>query len=386
MAVYGLYVRDSSRTRVAEIDDFSELILTRNWNDVGTWRITMPVSSLAAQALTFGGGIVVVRDGLTLLSGPVRQLTRTYGAEGDVVLAQGPDDLTLLKDEVAVQVPSTTTGNYTAAAQDIFPVPPAPPGPAETVIKHFVDVNIGPAATPVRRRDGLTLGADLARGTAVVGRARMQNLLTFVQELATAGSVSFALVQQVTVGGFPLQFDCYIPRNQTGIAVFSPKLGTLGAYHYTQGPPDVNYVIAGGSGELTARIFQETWDQASLQRYGRIARFIDRRDTTDVGELQQAMRDALAQGADKTEWQLTPIDTPGMQFGVAYGLGDRVTIDVDGTLIQDVVRSVTIRLDKDRGETITPYVGTPALADQAVPALFRKLGQLTTRVGNLERR
>lgn len=377
MPTYGLYVRDASRTRVGEVDDFSDLEVVLRFNAVGSWRLTLPTQSVAAQLLDFGGGFILMRDGVTLLSGPVRRLERQWSENGDVTIASGPDDLTLLADRLAYPVPSGPP--YTAQGHDVRA------GVAESVIKAYVLNNLGSSATAVRQVQGLVNATDTGRGASVTGRARFDNLLELCQGLAQAGGLGLTLVQQVAVGGFPLQFDVYVPVDRSTTARFTAQRGTLSAFTLTQAAAEANYIIAGGGGEDTARTFRESGDSASIATYGRIEEFLDQRQTTVTAELDQAIADELASKAQKTELQLTPIASPALAFVTDYHLGDTVSVVVDDTPLVDIIRTLTITLTNDKYETVTPFVGTPALADQYVPTLFRKLAEAHSRISNLER-
>lgn len=382
-ADYGVYIRNSSGLLVAQVDDYHDLTLTLRFNDVGGWRMTLPTQSLAAQALAFGGGLVVIRNGESILSGDVRSLDRSWTADGDTLIADGPDDMTLLADEVASPDPSLSgpdgSDHYATQVAD------ARSGAAETVIKAYVDANIGPSAVPTRQRPGLVIETDTGSGNAVVGRARFQPLLELVQELATAGGLGFRLLQTNIGTGFTRQFSVYTPVDQLG-AIFAADLGTLSSYRYTLKASEANYFIAGGQGEGTARTFREAGDTAAIAAYGRIVQFLDMRNTALTSEIDQGIADNLASKAQKSELQLTPLDVPSLQFGTDYGLGDQVKIIVDGDTVQDVVRTVVITLTTDKGETVTPYVGSPALADKFVARLFREMKTQAARLRNLERR
>lgn len=378
MPAYGIYVRDATRQRVAQVDDYSQLDLVLRFNAVGSWSLQLPTSSAAAALLTFGGGLaglIVMRDGQTLLSGPVRRISRQWSANGDVLTVSGPDDLTLLADRLALpEAPP-----YATVVADVRT------GVAETVIKGYVAANLGPSAVDTRPIPSLSIATDAGRGSTVTGRARFVNLLELCQELAQTGGLGMTLLQQIAVGGFPLQFDVYEPQDLSAAALFSPAFGTLSAFSYTQAAAEANYVIVGGGGEGTSRMFRESFDAASVALYGRIETFVDRRDTSDPDELDQAIAEALASKAQRTELQLTPIDTGGLAFGTDYGLGDKVSVILDGTTLSDIVRTLTITLSKDKGETVTPFVGSPALADQYVGVLFRKLSEAQSRLSLLER-
>jgi hypothetical protein len=384
-ADYGLYVRDVSGRLQAAIEDFHDLEVTLRHNAVGGWRLTLPTQSPACKALNFGGGIVVIRNGVTLLSGDVRGMDRNWTANGDTTIADGPDDLTLLADELAFPDPTQSAPNgsnqYATQVADVQGL-----AAAETVIKSYVNRNIGPGAVATRQRYGLVMAANLGRGNNVTGRARFQPLLDLVQELATTGNVGISLKQTNIGTGFTRQFDVYVSVDQTGTAIFSADLGTLSSFRQTLRASEANYFVAGGGNEGVNRIFREGGDVAAQALYGRIVQFIDRRDTTVVAELDQAIAEAITSKAQKAELQLTPLETGAVAYGTDYNLGDQVAVIMDGITTTDLVRTVVITLSTDKAETVTPYVGSASMADKYVAKLFRALKSQDARLRNLERR
>lgn len=384
VADYGLYVRDASGRLQAAIEDYHDLELTLRHNAIGAWRMTVPTQSRACQALNFGGGIVVMRNGATVLSGDVRGMDRNWTATGDVTVCDGPDDLTLLADEVASPDPTQSgpnaANNYGTQVADV-----QGPTNAETVIKSYVNRNIGPGAIASRQRYGLVLAVNKGRGNTVTGRGRFQTLFDLVVELATAGNLGLRLLQTDIGTGFTRQFDVYTPQDVSGTAIFSPSLGTLREYRYTLRASEANYFIAAGGGVGTARIVREGGDAAAQALYGRIVQFLDRRDTAVVAELDQAIAEAITSKSQKAELQITPLETGALAYGTDYNLGDRVSVIMDGVTVTDLVRTVVISLTVNSGETVTPYVGTAAMADKYVAKLFRTLKSQETRLRNLER-
>jgi hypothetical protein len=66
-----------------------------------------------------------------------------------------------------------------------------------------------------------------------------------------------------------------------------------------------------------------------------------------------------------------------------YKLGDKATAEVNGEILQDVIRSVQIVID-EKEETITPTVGTPGVGTTF--RLFDEYRRLQGRVGKIEKR
>lgn len=406
MVKYNLYVRDQYFNRVAEIENYQSLTLKPQFNLVGTWILTLPMNSSAAFELVKPkAGIIVVRDGVTIFSGPVMQKQRKWSKDEDTLTINGYDDNVVLQHFIALP---TQIGPPYNADYDVRT------GPAETILKQYVDVNIGSGAQSNRKLD-ITIETDQARGSAVTGNARFNTLLDLCGTLALAGGgLGFRVVQN----GSALQFQVYQPTDKTKSVIFSPLLGNLIDFDYTETHPQANYIIAGGTGQGASRTTQENGDSESIVTYGRIEEFLDQRDTTDLTQLQQAISAELSQKANQTNLSMTAVDTDGMAFIDDYNLGDKVTAiltqpeitqiteeldyfislyqvglmtveklketQVVSTVIMDVIRQVTITIDQN-GETISPVIGSPDSTVRPGLNIFTKIKQINKRLINLER-
>jgi ribose 1,5-bisphosphokinase PhnN len=324
----------------------------------------------------------------------------------DTMTLSGKDDIAFLANRLVYPVPS---GAFSSSDYDIRT------GNAETIIKQYVDVNAGPSA-PITDRRVLSLEVDNGKGSIVTGRARFHNLLEFLSSLAlSGGGLGFRVIQVDNV----LEFQVYQPSDKTRSAFFSPLLGNLSAFDYSNDNPEANMVIVGGSGEGKDRIITWKQDNSSIVKYGRIESFVDKRDTSDVTELNQSIDEELTSKAEKNTFNFTPIDTPQLAFGRDYGLGDKVSILITQPneiveqetlsyfislyqsgyediirirniqekleVIQDIVREVKISITPE-GDTISPVVGTSDSNNNAILGIFDKMKKITKRVSNLERR
>lgn len=418
---YKLYVRDASLYRVAEIDDYSSLTIIMRYNSPGSWVLTLPTKCLAArELLKIRTGIIVVRDGITLFSGPVAGKSRVWNEEEDTLTFTGSDDSIWLSRHLAYANPNV---NPSGAETNFFPFFPlrlqsAAPiqydvrkGKAETIIREYVYYNMGQGALPERRLKGLILDENLGRGKSVKGSGRFQPLQELVSSLAlSGGDLGFHIIQN----GNNLEFRVYEPSKKTKTAVFSPLLGNLKGFEYSLEDSEVNYIIAGGDGVGYSRIFMET-GSASISKYGRFESFIDKSDTSDTEEIQQAIDEELAEKAEKMSLSISPVDTEQLAFGRDYRLGDKVSVVITHPnelvseedlqyilssgdtsnraqsilqkleVIQDVVREVTISITSE-GESITPTIGTPGTLSKKVPKIFNEMKNLKKRISKWERR
>lgn len=371
-----LYVRDTNLQRVAQIDDYQRLDAVPRFNAVGSWELDLDRRTTAGASLfAVGAGIEIVRDGTTFLSGPVTRRERNRDGSRNRVVITGADDNVWLDRRLGHPQPGTAAPPYSTSEHDVRI------GQASTVLRQYVDFNAGPSALAARRVPGLTLAADPLLGSSITGRARWVNLLELLSGLAVSGGGLGFGVRKV---GATLEFYIYQPVDRSGSVKFSEEIGNLSSYRYDTTAPGVTYVVAGGGGEGTARTIVEGQDPEAVVGWGRIERFVDRRDTTVTTEIQQEITERLGEGGEKLTLDAVPVDTANVAFGAQYNLGDKVTVVVDDTQLVEVVREVRVGLTPDGPQRVAPVIGTPGRRE-----LLRVLGSvrdLSSRVANLERR
>lgn len=375
---WALYARHASTLeRIAEIDDFVALEVVLRFNAAGSWRLEIPAGSPAAAFLTIldhTDGFEAVRSDGTTISGPLTVVERTWSAGADRLSIEGvTDDIWLRRRLAYPEAPALTTAT---SEHDVRT------GAASAVLRAYVENNAGPSADLTRRVSGLTCDPDPGIGSTITGRARFQPLDELLQGLAVAGGdIGFRIVQV----GTALRFQVYEPTDRTASATFSEELGNLRELSYRLKCSDANFVVVAGGGEGTARTFVSGGDEAQIEDHGRIEVFKDRRDTSDATELAQEREQTLDELGLRTALSLTPIDTGGLAFGTDYELGDKISVVIDDTIIQDKVREVRIVLSSD-GELVVPAVGTPSERDPRVPEFLRRLFAAESRIQDLERR
>jgi hypothetical protein len=287
--MYNIYIRDYNFRRIGEITDYTKLDIIPRFNAVGTFALDLSTDTPAARELIKPKyGIIVKKDGQTILSGTVNSPKRSFSSSGDTMTFGGKDDNQFLAGRLAYPVPS---GDFSLSDYDIRT------GNAETIMKQYVDYNCGLNALSERRI--LTIEADTGLGNRVTGRARYDILLDLLSSLAlTGGGLGFRVVQVDDA----LQFQVYQPSDKTRSAFFSPLLGNLSSFDYESTAPESNYVLVGGGGEGKARIIKQKGDNVSIAKYGRFESFVDQRDTTDTDELTQSMDEELTNKAEQNSF------------------------------------------------------------------------------------
>jgi hypothetical protein len=260
---------------------------------------------------------------------------------------------------------------------------------AETVIKHYVDFNLGPDAATVRQLANLSIETDAGQGSIVTYSARFEQLLQMdmgglLQILASAGGVGMRVVQTSTPG---LQFQVFVP-SVANTAKFSLDLGNLGAYEYIQDAQSIiNVVTVGGGGTGNARAFYTAQDATSVGLWGRCEGFVNAGTSTTAAQLVVQGTAALDSGASKLTFNGVFYETDGLQYVRDFNLGDKVSVVIDGATLTDIVREVDITLDPQNGETLKIGIGTPSSGQ--IVSVMQKYQQmnaaLNTRVAALER-
>ncbi len=404
--MYEIFMRDGNLRRMGQITDFKKLDIIPRFNAVGTFALDVPTSSAAARKLINDrAGIIVKKDGNAIFSGMVKNPIRIFDSSGDVMTFAGEDDNAFIASRLAYP---EINGNFAQKDYDVRT------GSAESVMKQFVNVNASTSALPERRI--LTIEADKGLGGIVTASARFDNLLDLLTSIAIkGGGLGFRVVQVDD----ELQFQIYEPSDKTQSAFFSPLMGNLSSFSYSNEAPKSNFAIVGGGGEGTARVLISKSDNDSIAKYGRVESFVDQRNTSDQTELNQSLDEELTNKSEKNSFSFKPIDTPALQFNRDYGLGDMVSIVLTQpneiveqeavyqfisayqkveilperirmiqeklVVIQDIVREVQISITPD-GDSVAPTVGNQDTNANSIIGIFNKMKALTNRISHLERR
>lgn len=353
----------------------------------GNWTLTLPREHEMAELLrTPGSGIIVQQkvNGLweTKFSGPTTSPStkRTPEDPNGLLTVQGTDDNILLWDTLAWGDP-TNVLTAQATSNDIRT------GPAETVMKQYVDYNLGPSALSARRgalAQLLTIQTNGATGPTVSKSPRFQNLGELLAEIALYADMGFRIVQV----GNGLVFETYSIVDNTGTVRFDIESGTLTEETLAVSPPGVTRTIVAGQGEGIERtlIQRTTTDSLSAEGdWGRsIEKWIDQRNTDDTDELNQAGDEPLiASGFTGIAVKAVPADAHTMKFGPDWGLGDLVRVVVEGAEETALITEVAI-VANSAGVEIGAAIGD--VSSFAVSTnLQSQVSSVSNRVSALER-
>ena len=261
----------------------------------------------------------------------------------------------------------------------------------ETVLKHYVDVNMGSSAGfSERQLSNFAIETNAHQGSSVTGNARFDPLTNadgtgLLQTLAVAGG---NLGFRVTPVNGVLTFQVYQPTDRSTTVYFSQALENLLDFQYTSDSPNPeqggNTIVVAGGNQQQERIFEIETDANSVGLWGRSEFFQDARDTTDRTIMVQRGQASLAANAQVITFNAVISPSPQTVFGVHFNLGDKVSCVVDGTVFSDIIREVDISLNAGAAEVVTPIVGTPG-AITARNTIVAHLRAVTRSVNALRR-
>ena len=375
---YHIYIRGADYLRVGELVDWSSLDLVLRFNAVGTWQLETSAESEGARLLTKQGGIIVTREiegvETTIFSGSV---STEWTWTSTLFRAAGRSDDAILEEVAVRPTPSMNAGpfnDYEYVHTD----------QASSVMRTLISAQIANAPYPWNAAP-INLGPDPHLGGTMTARGRFQSVLALLREIAAtpiAGGLGFKVIQS-DVEASGLTSEVYQPQDRTADVIFSVELGTAADYEDTWQAPPYNYVYILGDGLGDNRIVFEAGDVSSFNEVGRlIATVIDKRGVSDFGELVQAASEALAGAVSTRGVSVVPFDTPSLQYGKDYGLGDLVTISTRVGTDTATITEIEVGLDKERGAVIIPTLGNANLRDEITA---RHMAAVHDRLSNLER-
>jgi len=376
-------VRDKDLNRVAQLlpEDLVGATFVKRFNNIGSWVINIsPMSAMADYLRQPGAGIIVTGPTGVIMSGPTLTATLDQSSDNEIGTwrVEGADDSLVLQERLAYPTPSTDDVTQQTQPYD------SRTGNGETLLKGYVNDNIGPNAPESRQIDGLTIPVDQFRGDVTRATARFKVLQELLYNIAQTSGIGYQMIQS----GFDIEFQVFEPQDRSDSVRMDIANNRLSRTEYAYLSPKATHVVVGGGGEAQERIFIEQTSSDSVAAaitWGRrIEVFKDARDRTEVADLQQAANEILVlDGLTITSLSVTPTDNITMRYGYDWGLGDQVTVVVNELETTAVVTEVGIRVDVD-GVRIVASVGEPRALDFESKIIQRQNDQ-EDRVANLER-
>lgn len=389
-------VFDKNYNRKGYVTSPNSVNVLTSWNTAGLATFTIPASHARVNDLATPGSRCTFDYRLPggtwkrVLSGLVRRMSGESADEGPTRTFEVLDDLHVLTKMLAFQVPENFANDQSDSAHDVRT------GPLETIIKGVVAANNTPTkgdlSTPARQVPHLTIQADSGAGPVKTVKFRMNIIADKVLGLATSNGLGVRIVQVEGSRELQTWTPATYPR------VLTEESGIVRSAEFSIEAPEVTSIVVGGQKEGVLRSFFDSHitgfhDPAAESAWGEVyTEFIDARDidgSDPAGPTnlsRERAQERLAEGAAKTSLKVELIETGAFRYGVAFDLGDKVSVQPAGAaVITDRVREVEIDWSADGGLLVTPRVGewTDDIATaslwKAVRTALRRVNELGTR-------
>ncbi len=233
-------------------------------------------------------------------------------------------------------------------------------GPAETVLKTLVAENAAWQGMDVR------VAPDQGRGSTVTASSRFGALAELWPDLAAAG-----VLPVVDVDGPGWSLDVVTTTTVPGVLTQASGIVQPGSWKAL--PPTLTRCVVLGAGEGPDREALLLVDTEAEARWSPRVGTRDARDVGDAADPYQVMlargMAELAAGAESAQVSAELSQTEEWRYGVSFGLGDTVTVRLDGAPdITAMVSEVTVTWDTSGGLLVVPHVGDVDTSFDAVVA------------------
>jgi len=376
-------VRNSSLERVAQIteQDLVGFTVVLRFNNVGSWKVSLPADSPAAEALRQpGAGVIVTGPDGVIFTGPTTSAKKTQSTEDPQGTweIEGVDDSIVLLERLGYPDPTEPDAGLQTVAYDEIT------GPASTVLYHYVNANLGPDAPIERQVANLELAPDTELGSTTTGKVRFDVLGSIFTKLVAPDGLGYDIKQQAD----KLVFAVYQPVDRSADIRLDVENNRLSLSEYTYENPKATRAIVAGQGQGEQRAILEvatTESETSETTWGRrIEVFKDQRDTSDNTLLEQSGTEILAKfGITQEGISVRPSDDGLMRFGYDWNLGDKVSVVANEAIAVAVVTEVALSITES-GVYVLATVGQPDTASKDTKTVSVQNNQ-EDRISNLER-
>ena len=328
------------------------------WNTPGLATFSVDASHQRVDDLVTPGARCVVTYRPTpsttvhITSGLVAELKGESSGVGGTRTFGVLDDLDEINRIIGYPVPGSPLSAQSATGYDVRT------GPLEKILKDYVSANVAGQGIP-----RLTVQASSGAGPTMTEKIRMHPLGERLLPLATNNGLGVRIVQTGTTRQLQTWTPATYPR------VLTEESEVVQSAEFAYSPPEVTRIVVGIGGEDVARQFfgpptTGYVDTAAEALWGiRRQEFIDARDIAQDDPNKAALalqraKERLAEGGAKASLKAELVEAGGFRFGVAFGLGDVVSVKPSGgEVITDRVREVEIDWTAAGGLVVTPRVG-----------------------------
>ncbi len=216
-------------------------------------------------------------------------------------------------------------------------------GPAETIIKEFVNEQAGPGAG-ARAMPGLAIQADAGGGNIVRVTHPHRKLLPIIQEIAKIGGGDFDIVR---TGVAAWEFRWYEGQRGTDrsmTVLFNVARGNMEQPELRQSRHnEATVIVVGGQGQGSDREIVRVEDavRVAASPWNRIEEWRDARQEPDTAGLNDLGDERLEERRPKDELTFKPLQVPGTLLDKHYFFGDLVNAEMLDVAVVKKVQAYT---------------------------------------------
>lgn len=283
---------------VGEIDNYESMFFIRSWHGIGSIEIRINRYKKYADALLKNNLILIDADLSKVFIIKHREIELDEnGKITENWLIKGYALKSIVAQRITMPPIHTAYDNKS--------------GNAETVMKHYIDMNVVNPLDSRRKIPQLVLAPDLQRGDNIMYSSRFKNLAEEMSTLSLTSGLGWNVL--LNIDNKQMVFDVVegkdLTANQTvnPPVIFSPQFESVKNMQYVQS--DLNYKnvgIVAGQGEGIERRVIEVGSFSGLNRH---EIFIDARDVEEVDEDEQSIPEHLVIQAltDRGQQQLNEL-------------------------------------------------------------------------------
>lgn len=383
---YTIYRRNrTTGIRDTLVQRYTDFTINLNWGEVSKFTITG--AGIDIEDIQPGDGLVWYRDGAYFFGGIVEDVEvecSDIAAGFKSWTVSGHEDSILFSRWLAFADPSMVT--FAEGVVDKFN------DYADARQLHYIRYNMGPYALAGRQLDGLTVPGTASRGNVTRSAYRYEALDRVLQEIGDeTGTIYPRIAWDPETGGKSVVIG--VQRDRTDILI-APEFSNIASWVRTRTIPTCNTVwVCSGDYEVNdepQRIWVNAEDAASIAQYGRFESVVTAGDikvgtyddvTTTEAEAYDLLNNeasrALQEGAARTKFTGTMVETPELRFMADWQVGDLVTCIIDGESFATTIKTVEIKY-AEGFEAVTPTLGEVEHGEFA--EIFRALRGLDTRM------
>lgn len=332
------------------------------WSDLAAMRPGQDEAPLLLSLRWADSGRGVV------MSGPVRTMTWEQSSSGvPSVLLSGVDEWAWLGARLVwpqpADLPPWATDTYHSVT-----------GQASAVVAELIRRHVGDLARTDRRVAGLTV-VDQGVGVTGTWKYRLSTLDRAVEDIASTTGLA---VDVRRTPSNTVEVNVGPVRNRSALVLDESKLAE---YSVVLAANSTTTVVAGGSGDGTARLFASSG--MGVAGAARIESFSDQRNIDTAATLQRAADANRSVGAASASLTgtLTAAAASRYLWREHYALGDTIPLRVAGMNVSAAVTAVTVTVD-NAGLRLTPVFGVQPV--HALDQLLLDVAGLADRLNTLE--